>query len=180
MVRRKFNRRARFTLSGVEGCHYKSPGQGPNSMNNYDFAVAEIEVSYSHRIPARERIKITGSKDAFDVCSQFWPGLDHVEYFYILFMNRNNQLLGVHQVSKGGFTGTVIDVRVIFQVALKACATSIIAVHNHPSGSLNPSDADQQITQKIKEAGKLLDIQLLDSLIITSERYFSFADEGLL
>lgn len=107
---------------------------------------AEIEVSYSHYIPARERIKIQPSKDVFNTCNLFWPGFDHVEYFYILFLNRNNQLLGVHQLSKGGFTGTVINVRVIFQVALKASATSIIACHNHPSGSLTPSDADPDIT----------------------------------
>ena len=149
-------------------------------MNIFDYAVAEIEVSYSHRIPARERIKIQSARDAFDSCNQFWPSLDHVEYFYILFLNRNNQLLGVHQVSKGGFTGTVVDIRVIFQVALKVCATSIIAIHNHPSGNLTPSDADHQLTQRIKDAGKFLDIQLLDHLIITSETFFSFADEGVL
>jgi len=147
-------------------------------MNIFDYAVAEIEVSYSHRIPARDRIKIQSSQDVYNACLQFWPGFDHVEYFYILFLNRNNQLLGVHQVSKGGFTGTVIDVRVIFQVALKASSTSIIACHNHPSGNLAPSDADLQITQKIKDAGKLLDIQLLDHLIVTSESFHSFADNG--
>jgi DNA repair protein RadC len=88
--------------------------------------------------------------------------------------------LGVHQISKGGFTGTVVDVRVIFQVALKTCSTSIVAIHNHPSGNLTPSDADHQITMKIKDAGKLLDIHLVDHLIITSESYRSMADEGLL
>ena len=147
-------------------------------MNILDYAVAEIEVSYSHHIPARERIKIQSSKDVFDTCNLFWPGFDHVEYFYVLFLNRNNQLLGVHQLSKGGFTGTVIDVRVIFQVALKASACNIIAAHNHPSGSLTPSDADLQVTRKIKDAGKLLDIDLLDHLIVTSESYHSFADNG--
>lgn len=149
-------------------------------MNIFDQSVAEIDVSYSQRIPARDRIKITGAQDAYEASKLFWPSTDHVEYFYVLFLNRNNQVLGCHQVSKGGFTGTVVDIRVIFQIALKACATSIICLHNHPSGNLTPSDADQQITDKVKQAGKFLEIQLLDHLIITSERYYSFADEGIL
>ena len=149
-------------------------------MNIFDQSVAEIEVSYSNRIPAKDRIKICTSQDAFDASKLFWPSTDHVEYFYVIYLNRHNQILGCHQISKGGFTGTVIDVRVIFQIALKACATSICAIHNQPSGNTTPSDADQQITQKIKEAGRTLDIQLLDHLVITSEKYFSFADEGLL
>jgi DNA repair protein RadC len=114
----------------------------------------------------------------YKACSLFWPSYDHVEYFYILLLNRNNQVLGTYQLSKGGFTGTLVDVRVIFQVALKTCATSIVAIHNHPSGSLFPSDADRQITKKIADAGKLLDITLLDHLIISSESYRSMADEG--
>ena len=148
-------------------------------MNEFDFAVAEIEISYSHRIPARDRMKITSSGDVQKACSLFFPPMDHVEYFYVLYLNRSNQVLGVHQVSKGGFTGTVVDVRVIFQVALKACACSVICVHNHPSGNLQPSDADMQLTRKIKEAGKILDVQLLDHLIMTSENGFhSMADNG--
>jgi len=149
-------------------------------MNIFEAAVAEIDVSYSQRISARDRIKVTGSEDVYRACSLFWPSYDHVEYFYILLLNRNNQILGAHQISKGGFTGTVVDVRVIFQVALKTCSTSIVAIHNHPSGNLTPSDADHQITMKIKDAGKLLDIHLVDHLIITSESYRSMADEGLL
>jgi DNA repair protein RadC len=147
-------------------------------MNIFDAAVAEIDVSYSQRISARDRIKVTGSDDVYKACSLFWPSYDHVEYFYILLLNRNNQILGTHLLSKGGFTGTVVDVRVIFQVALKTCATSIIAIHNHPSGNMNPSDADRQITRKIADAGKLLDIQLLDHVIISSESFHSMADEG--
>ena len=149
-------------------------------MFNFDFSVAEIEVSYSHRIPAKDRIRIESSMDVYNACTQFWPSFDHVEYFYVLYLNRSNHLLGVHQLSKGGFTGTVIDVRVVFQVALKACACSIILAHNHPSGNLTPSDADQQITRKIKDAGKILEIQVLDHLIVTSESFYSFADNGML
>jgi DNA repair protein RadC len=149
-------------------------------MFNFDFSVAEIDVSYSHRIPAKDRIRIESSMDVYKACTQFWPSFDHVEYFYVLYLNRSNHLLGVHQLSKGGFTGTVIDVRVVFQVALKACACSIILAHNHPSGNLTPSDADQQITRKIKDAGKILEIQVLDHLIVTSESFYSFADNGML
>ena len=147
-------------------------------MNIFDSAVAEISVSYSNRIPEKDRIKIGCSQDVFDTCKLFWPSTDHVEYFYILLLNRHNQVLGVHQVSKGGFTGTVVDVRVIFQVALKTCSCSVIALHNHPSGNLNPSDEDKRVTQKIKDAGKIIDVQLLDHMIITSDKYYSMADEG--
>jgi DNA repair protein RadC len=148
------------------------------AMNIFESAVAEISVSYSNRIPEKDRIKISSSQDAFNITKLFWPSTDHVEYFYILLLNRQNKVLGNYQVSKGGFTGTVVDVRVIFQVALKTCACSIIALHNHPSGSTLPSDADKQITQKIKDAGKIVDVQLLDHIIITSEKYYSMADEG--
>ena len=149
-------------------------------MNIFDAAVAEIQVSYHPNIPAKDRIKVQTSDEVYRACSLFWPGFDHVEYFYILLLNRSNQILGAHLLSKGGITGTVIDVRVIFQVALKTSAVSLVCLHNHPSGNLTPSDADRQITEKIKQAGKILDISLLDHLIITSEKYFSFADDGLL
>lgn len=149
-------------------------------MNNFDYSVAEINVSYSHPTPARNRIHIEGSNDVYNACTQFWPSFDHVEYFYVLYLNRNNQLLGVHQLSKGGFTGTVIDIRVVYQVALKACSCSIILAHNHPSGNLTPSDADRQITKKIRDAGKFLDIEVLDHLMVTSESFYSFADNGVL
>jgi DNA repair protein RadC len=87
--------------------------------------------------------------------------------------------LGYCQISAGGLCGTIADVRVIMQTALKACSNSIIISHNHPSGNLTPSEADKDLTRKIREAGKVLDIAVLDHLIITSESYFSFADEGL-
>ncbi len=149
-------------------------------MNIFESKVAEIQVSYHPNIPVKERIKVSGSQDIFKACITFWPDIDHVEHFFVLLLNQSNQILGAHLASKGGFTGTVVDVRAIMQVPLKACATSIVCCHNHPSGSLFPSDADKQITEKIRQAGLLLDIRLLDHLIITSDNYFSFADEGLL
>ena len=125
-------------------------------------------------------MKVTGSKDAADAFRIFWPAYDHIEFSYLLMLNRQNQILGYHQLSKGGMTGAVVDVRVIFQVALKPCATSLILAHNHPSGNLDVSDADRKITNQIKQAGVILDIPLLDHLIMTTDSYLSMADEGLL
>ena len=106
--------------------------------------------------------------------------MDHIEFMYMFMLNRQNQILGYHQLAKGGITGTVVDVRIVFQVALKSNATAIIIAHNHPSGHLESSDADRKITNQIKQAGVILDIPLIDHLIISSEGYLSMADEGLL
>jgi DNA repair protein RadC len=89
-------------------------------------------------------------------------------------------VLGISEISTGGFAGTVADPKVIFSIALKACASSIILSHNHPSGNLKPSQADLNLTRKIKSGGELLDIAVLDHIILTSDSYFSFADEGIL
>ncbi len=106
--------------------------------------------------------------------------LDYVEEFKILLMNRANAVLGLMAISKGGISGTVTDVRIILQAALKSNASGLIVCHNHPSGNLNPSESDTKITKKIKEAGNIMDIQLLDHLIISNEDYYSFADQGML
>jgi len=107
--------------------------------------------------------------------------IEHIEEFKLLLMNRSNSVLGILAVSKGGLSGTVTDVRLIFQGAIKANASGIIVCHNHPSGNLNPSESDTKITRKIKDAGSIMDIQLLDHLIIISDgSYYSFADNGLL
>jgi len=99
-----------------------------------------------------------------------------------LLLNRANKVLGISTISEGGLSGTVTDVRLIYQYAIKANASGIIIAHNHPSGNINPSESDQKITNKIKDAGNLLDIQLLDHIILTAEIeiYRSFADEGQL
>ena len=105
--------------------------------------------------------------------------IEFVEEFRLLLLNRSNAVLGIIEISKGGISGTVTDIRLIFQAAIKGNASGIICAHNHPSGNLSPSESDIKITQKIKEAGNLMDIQLLDHLIITSEdEYFSMADNG--
>ncbi len=101
------------------------------------------------------------------------------EEFWILYLNNSNKVLAKKQQSKGGITGTMVDVRLVFKFALEIGATAIILCHNHPSGLLSPSDADKQITKKIKQAGETLDVKVLDHLIITETAYFSFVDEGI-
>jgi DNA repair protein RadC len=142
--------------------------------------IAEVKISYSSKQKVKDRTKITGSEDAVNVFRSVFPSLEHIEYVYLLLLNRQNQVLGYHLVSKGGISGTVIDVRVIFQVALNANATGIILAHNHPSGNLSVSGADRKITEQICEAGKFLDIPLLDHVILTEDSYLSMADDGII
>ena len=142
--------------------------------------IAEVYISYSSKVKACDRFRVSGSKDAAAAFRSIWPAYEHIEFIYMLMLNRQNQVLGCHQISKGGMTGTVVDVRVVFQVALKSCATSIILGHNHPSGNLDPSDADKKITRQLKEAGALLEIPVIDHLILTSDGFLSMADEGIL
>ncbi len=146
----------------------------------FNSTLAEIEISYKPRYKASELPKVVTSGDAYACLKDVFPSLDYREYFYILCLNRNNKVLGYCQISIGGLAGTLADVRIIMQAALKSNACSIILSHNHPSGNLVPSEADKDLTKKIREAGKLLDIPVLDHLIVTSESYFSFADEGLM
>lgn len=103
-----------------------------------------------------------------------------LEQFKVVLLSRANKVLGIIQISSGGIAGTVADPKLIFASALKACASSIILAHNHPSGNLGPSQADIQLTRKIKAGGELLDISVLDHVILSSEGYFPFADEGLI
>lgn len=126
-----------------------------------------------------EKPKIGGSNDVFKLMQPVIGDLSHEE-FWVLFLNNSNKVLAKHQVSKGGMTATVVDIRLLFKQALELFSVAIIVCHNHPSGKLKPSDADIQLTQKIKNAGNTLDIKLLDHLIITEKAYFSFADEGVI
>jgi DNA repair protein RadC len=107
--------------------------------------------------------------------------IEHIEEFKLMLMTRSNKVLGIASISKGGISGTVTDVRIILQLAIKANASGIIVCHNHPSGNLQPSESDLTITRKIKESGNVMDIQLLDHLIAIPEgTYCSMADEGIL
>lgn len=123
--------------------------------------------------------KVSSSKDAFEILQPIMGELEHEE-FWILYLNNSNKVLQKSQLSKGGITGTLVDVRIIMKQTLELGAVGLILAHNHPSGTLKPSNADKQITQKIKRASESLDIKVLDHLIITQKDYFSFADNQLL
>ena len=146
------------------------------------FNVAEVQLTYKNIVPASQLPKISSSKEAYEILKQNWnpDSISYYEEFKILLMNRANAVLGILAISKGGISGCVTDVRIVMQAALKSNSSGLICCHNHPSGSLNPSESDSKITRKIKDAGNLLDIPLLDHLIITAEDYYSFADQGLL
>jgi len=126
-----------------------------------------------------EVLQIKCSKDVADIFQPILSDLAHEE-FWILFLNRSNRVINRMKLSQGGVSGTVTDVRMVMKKAIEYLASGIIVCHNHPSGNLNPSESDSKITQKIKEAGNLMDIQLLDHLIISDKDYYSFADNGLL
>ncbi len=123
--------------------------------------------------------QIKSSKDVADIFQPLLSDLAHEE-FWILFLNRSNRVINRMKLSQGGISGTVTDVRIVMKKAIEFLASGIIVCHNHPSGNLNPSESDTKITTKIKEAGALMDIQLLDHLIISDRDYYSFADNGLL
>lgn len=128
---------------------------------------------------AQEVPQIRSSKDVADIFQPLLSDLLHEE-FWILFLNRSNKVITQMKLSQGGISGTVTDVRIVMKKAIECLASGIIVCHNHPSGNLNPSESDSKITQKIKDAGSLMDIQLLDHLIISDKDYFSFADNGVL
>ena len=143
--------------------------------------VSEIEVSYRPSI-GRKPIIVSGL-DAYNELMNFFPAetIALQERFVVMYINRANRVLGVYPMSKGGITGTVVDIRLLMSVALKVAATSIILAHNHPSGNLQPSMQDQELTKKIVEDCKYFDIAVTDHLIISHEGdYYSFADNRLL
>lgn len=123
--------------------------------------------------------KIKSSKDVYEVLGPRLEDLGHEE-FWILLLNRANIVIGRHEISKGGVSGTVADSKIIFKLAIENLSSAIILCHNHPSGNLKPSEADLNTTEKLKKAGLIMDIPVLDHVIITSAGYCSLADEGLL
>jgi DNA repair protein RadC len=130
-------------------------------------------------ISTEERPKITGSKDIYELLKAELLDIPH-EAFWIVLLNRANRVIKKHQISQGGVAGTLADPKIIFKIALEELASGVILAHNHPSGNLNASQADIDLTRKLKESGKLLEIQVLDHLIIAGKKYMSFADEGLM
>ncbi|KIA95628.1 MULTISPECIES: JAB domain-containing protein [unclassified Flavobacterium] len=152
------------------------------TLNQNWQTVSEIELIYKTKVRASERPQIKSSRDAYHLALSAWDSnkIEFFEQFKVLLMNNAHKALGIYEISSGGVTGTVVDLRLIFSAALKANATSLMMIHNHPSGNLTASEADKQVTRRVKEVGRLLDITLIDSLIITTESYYSFADEGAL
>ncbi len=144
-------------------------------MNN---TIKEIRVSYSSG--ANNKIKIKNSIDSYELLLSCWNlhTIELQEEFKVLLLNRNNQVLGIYPLSKGGVSGTIVDAKLVFSVALKCNASSIILAHNHPSGNLKPSEMDRQLTAKLKKAGKYLDLNVLDHIVISKGEYYSFADES--
>jgi len=145
--------------------------------------VNEIKISYKEKIKTLKSEAINSSSDAAKLLFEHWNtdtiGLN--ESFKVLLLNNSNKTKGVFQLSTGGITGTVVDIRILFAIILKSLSVGIILAHNHPSGKLKPSEADKQITNNIKEAAAFFDVKVLDHLIITPDgSFYSFSDNGIL
>jgi DNA repair protein RadC len=151
-------------------------------MKTLQTNISEVRLVYRTKVKASERLRVKCSKDAFDIFMENWDldSIEHIEEFKLMLLTRSNKVLGIASISKGGISGTVTDVRVILQYAIKANASGIIICHNHPSGNVQPSESDIAITRKIKESGIVMYIQLLDHLIIVPEgNYYRMGDEGI-
>ncbi|MCX3266450.1 JAB domain-containing protein [Pedobacter agri] len=151
-------------------------------MVQEQFKVAEVQVSYKPDYNINERPRIGSSVEMYSLIKQQWDlgRINFLEEFKVVLLNRSNRVLGVVDVSMGGVSGTYVDPKVIFAIALKGNASNLILSHNHPSGSLRPSESDIKLTKRMVECGKLLDIVVFDHLIISEDSYFSFADEGMI
>ena len=140
--------------------------------------ISEIELKYSPSILKQKRIKITNSRSAYKAFLSNWDmdTIELYEEFKVLLLNRANEVLGIHGLSKGGISGTIVDLKLLFAVVLKSASSSIILAHNHPSGNLKPSEADKALNKKINKVAGYLDIYVWDNLVITKDGYFSYAD----
>ena len=145
-----------------------------NNENNM-YKAAEVKLTYITKVKASNRIQIKNAEDAASLFFKIWDmeTIEHVEKVKMILLNRANKVLGVTNISQGGQSGSIIDTRVILQYAIKANASAVILAHNHPSGNLTASDADIKITNKIREALKLVEIQLLDHIIINKDEEYS-------
>ncbi|GER58131.1 DNA repair protein [Patiriisocius marinus] len=142
--------------------------------------ISEISISYTNS--NQKKLKVKNSQDSYAILLESWDKniIELQEEFKILLLNRSNTVLGVYSLSKGGVASTVVDPKLVFAVALKCNASSIIISHNHPSGNLKPSESDRKLTKRLKKAGEYLDITILDHIIVTKENFYSFADNGIL
>ena len=152
------------------------------TLQTINYHVAEIQLSYKTDLLPFQMPRIERSKSAYDILFNSWDHnkLEFIEQFKVLLLNRANKVLGMFEVSSGCLTGTVADPKLIFAAAIKANACGLILSHNHPSGNLKPSQADIDLTKRMTQGGKFLEIQILDHIIVTKEGYFSFSDEGLI
>lgn len=155
-----------------------------NSPNEFNLNqhVAEIQLTYKSKVRPQSRPKVTLSQEAHEILQQCYnpDTIELREEFKILLLNRGNRVLGKLDISVGSTVGTVVDIKFILVAVAKTNAQHVILSHNHPSGNLNPSPADKSITNKVKECLQLIDVNLLDHLILSTDSYYSFADEGLL
>ncbi|HCM60186.1 MAG TPA: DNA repair protein [Bacteroidales bacterium] len=145
-----------------------------------ELQASEIEIIYKSKIPVSERVQVRHSADAFKVFWEHWDKdkIEYCEQFKILLLNQKNAVLGIAEISTGGMTSTIIDPRIVLQHALKCHAVGLILGHNHPSCNPTPSEADVNITKKLAEAGKVMDIQVLDHIILCGDgTYYSLMDE---
>lgn len=146
--------------------------------------VSEVELIYKTKVKPSNRATVTQSKDAYNIFKSVYDfnKIEHKEMMYAMYLNNAKKVLAVLLISEGGITGTVSDIRVIFQGALKTNATAIILSHNHPTGNMKASATDIALTKQVKDAGKILNIELCDHLIISPEdgQYLSMADEGII
>lgn len=152
-----------------------------NSLQSL-FKVNEVEIVYRNPIPIHDRISITQSSTAYQVFRQTWDEnkIELLEQFKILLIDRGSHCLGISEIAIGGMSACIVDPRVIFAIALKTKSSGLILAHNHPSGSLKPSEADLSMTNKLVKAGNLLDISIIDHLIVTTQDYYSFSDNGIM
>jgi DNA repair protein RadC len=146
------------------------------------FSVSEVELVYRNKVKPADRIKIASPEQAYNAFINAWDlnKIDMVEQFYALFVDRAHNCLGISNMFTGGVSSCLVDMKIIFATALKMNASSIFVAHNHPSGNIVPSRADKVLTEKIRDGGKLLDILLLDHLIVTPFKYYSFTEAGLI
>ena len=153
-----------------------------NNSNDRMYKAAEVKLTYESKVKASERVQIKCALDAAEIFFKVWDRstIEHVEEVKMIMLNRANRVLGVAHLTKGGLNGSIIDTRVILHYAIKANAAAVILAHNHPSGNLGASEADIRITKNVKEALKLMDIELLDHMILTyEEKYSTIETDGL-
>jgi DNA repair protein RadC len=173
MANNNLNNLGKLTIADLRKVHGIGPARAVT-------IAAALELGRRRKLSETQYLpQIRSSKDVSDIFQPLLSDLLHEE-FWILFLNRSNKVINRMKLSQGGISGTVTDVRLVMKRAIECLASGIIVCHNHPSGNLNPSESDNKITQKIKEAGNLMDIQLLDHLIISDKDYYSFADNGML